>query len=213
MLRGLRGRYEAHHRVRISDEAIVAAVRLSHRYVTERRLPDKAIDLIDEAAAKVRVALHTLPPELKAMEAEIARLQVEEEAASNNLDYARAAEMKVQRLRLEQAFQQKRAAWQQAHQLDDVVSAEDIAQVVASWTGIPVAQMMETEAEKLLRMEEALRQRVVGQDEAIRAVADAIRRGRSGLKDPGRPIGSFIFLGPLASGKTETGEGPGLVPL
>lgn len=203
MLRGLRDRYEAHHRVRISDEAIVAAVRLSHRYVTERRLPDKAIDLIDEAAAKVRVALHTLPPELKEMETEIARLQMEEEIASNNRDYARAAEIKVQRLRLEQVFQQKRAAWQQEQRLDEVVSAEDIAQIVASWTGIPVAQMMETEAEKLLRMEEALRQRIVGQDEAIAAVADAIRRGRSGLKDPRRPIGSFIFLGPSGVGKTE----------
>ncbi|MCX8068265.1 MAG: AAA family ATPase [Anaerolineae bacterium] len=203
MLRGLRDRYEAHHRVRISDEAIVAAVRLSHRYVTERRLPDKAIDLIDEAAAKVRVALHTLPPELREMEAEIARLQMEEEIASNNRDYARAAEIKVQRLRLEQVFQQKRDAWQKEQRLDEVVSAEDIAQIVASWTGIPVAQMMETEAEKLLRMEEALRQRIVGQDEAIAAVADAIRRGRSGLKDPRRPIGSFIFLGPSGVGKTE----------
>ncbi|MCS7281886.1 MAG: AAA family ATPase [Anaerolineae bacterium] len=203
MLRGLRDRYEAHHRVRISDEAIVAAVRLSHRYVTERRLPDKAIDLIDEAAAKVRVALHTLPPELREMEAEIARLQMEEEIASNNRDYARAAEIKVQRLRLEQVFQQKREAWQKEQRLDEVVSAEDIAQIVASWTGIPVAQMMETEAEKLLRMEEALRQRIVGQDEAIAAVADAIRRGRSGLKDPRRPIGSFIFLGPSGVGKTE----------
>ncbi len=203
MLRGLRDRYEAHHQVRISDEAIVAAVRLSHRYVTERRLPDKAIDLIDEAAAKVRVALHTLPPELRKMEAEIARLQREEEAAHTNQDYARAAELKAQRLRLEQVFQRRREAWQQDQRLDEVVGAEDIAQVVASWTGIPVAQMMETEAEKLLRMEDALRQRIVGQDEAIAAVADAIRRGRAGLKDPRRPIGSFIFLGSSGVGKTE----------
>jgi ATP-dependent Clp protease ATP-binding subunit ClpC len=203
MLRGLRDRYEAHHRVRITDEALVAAARLSHRYVTDRRLPDKAIDLVDEAAAKVRVALHTLPPELKQMEAEINRLQMEEEAASNRRDYERAAEIKVRRLRLQNQFRQQREAWQREHQLDETVDAEDIAQVVASWTGIPVAQMMETEAEKLLRMEEALRQRIVGQDEAIAAVADAIRRGRSGLKDPRRPIGSFIFLGASGVGKTE----------
>ncbi len=203
MLRGLRDRYEAHHRVHISDEALVAAARLSHRYVTDRRLPDKAIDLVDEAAAKVRVALHTLPPDLKRMEAEIHRLQMEEEAASNGRDYERAAEIKVRRLRLEDQFRQRREAWQREHQLDETVDAEDIAQVVASWTGIPVAQMLETEAEKLLRMEEALRQRIVGQDEAIAAVADAIRRGRSGLKDPRRPIGSFIFLGASGVGKTE----------
>jgi ATP-dependent Clp protease ATP-binding subunit ClpC len=203
MLRGLRDRYEAHHRVHISDEALVAAARLSHRYVTDRRLPDKAIDLVDEAAAKVRVALHTLPPDLKKMEAEINRLQMEEEEASNRRDYERAAEIKVRRLRLEDQFRQRREAWQREHQLDETVDVEDIAQVVASWTGIPVAQMMETEAEKLLRMEEALRQRIVGQDEAIAAVADAIRRGRSGLKDPRRPIGSFIFLGASGVGKTE----------
>jgi ATP-dependent Clp protease ATP-binding subunit ClpC len=203
MLRGLRDRYEAHHRVHISDEALVAAARLSHRYVTDRRLPDKAIDLVDEAAAKVRVALHTLPPDLKKMEAEINRLQMEEEAASNGRDYERAAEIKVRRLRLEDQFRQRREAWQREHQLDETVDTEDIAQVVASWTGIPVAQMLETEAEKLLRMEEALRQRIVGQDEAIAAVADAIRRGRSGLKNPRRPIGSFIFLGASGVGKTE----------
>ncbi|MGQ9467992.1 MAG: ATP-dependent Clp protease ATP-binding subunit [Anaerolineae bacterium] len=203
MLRGLRDRYEAHHRVHISDEALVAAARLSHRYVTDRRLPDKAIDLVDEAAAKVRVALYTLSPDLKSLEAEIRRLQREEEAASNGRDYERAAEMKVRRLQLEEQFRQQREAWQREHQLDETVDAEDIAQVVASWTGIPVAQMLETEAEKLLRMEEALRQRIVGQDEAIAAVADAIRRGRSGLKDPRRPIGSFIFLGASGVGKTE----------
>ena len=203
MLRGLRDRYEAHHRIHISDEALVAAARLSHRYVTDRRLPDKAIDLIDEAAAKLRVALYTLPPELKEMEREIARLRMEEEAASTQQDYERAAQLKTQRLRLEQEFQKKREQWQQEHQLEETVREEDIAEVVASWTGIPVAQMMETEAEKLLRMEDALRQRIIGQDEAIKAVADAIRRSRSGLKDPRRPIGSFIFLGTSGVGKTE----------
>ncbi len=203
MLRGLRDRYEAHHRIHISDEALVAAARLSHRYVTDRRLPDKAIDLIDEAAAKLRVALHTLPPDLKEMQREISRLRSEEEAASSHQNYERAAELKAQRLRLEAEFKQRREEWQREQQLDEVVTEEDIAEVVASWTGIPVAQMMETEAERLLRMEEALRQRVIGQDEAIKAVADAIRRSRSGLKDPRRPIGSFIFLGSSGVGKTE----------
>ena len=203
MLRGLRDRYEAHHRVSISDEALAAAARLAHRYVTDRHLPDKAIDLMDEAAAKLRVALYTLPPDLKQMEMEINRLRLEEEAAGNQRDYERAADLKTQRLRIEGEFKAQREVWQQEHQLDETVEEEDIAEVVASWTGIPIAQMMETEAEKLLRMEEAIHQRIVGQDEAVAAVADAIRRGRSGLKDPRRPIGSFIFLGPSGVGKTE----------
>ncbi len=203
MLRGLRDRYEAHHRVHISDEALIAAARLSHRYVTDRRLPDKAIDLVDEAAAKLRVALYTLPPDLKQMQGEINRLQMEEEAAHSERDYQRAMMLRSQRLALEEEFGAKRERWQKEHQLDETVSEEDIAEVVASWTGIPVARMMETEAEKLLRMEEALHERIVGQDEAVAAVADAIRRGRSGLKDPRRPIGSFIFLGSSGVGKTE----------
>jgi ATP-dependent Clp protease ATP-binding subunit ClpC len=203
MLRGLRDRYEAHHRVHISDEALIAAVRLSQRYVTDRRLPDKAIDLMDEAAAKLRVALYTLPPDLKQMETEINRLRLEEEAAGNQREYERAAELKTQRLRIVEEFETQRDIWQAEHQLDETVEEEDIADVVASWTGIPVAQMMETEAEKLLRMEEALHDRIVGQDEAVAAVADAIRRGRSGMKDPRRPIGSFIFLGSSGVGKTE----------
>ena len=203
MLRGLRDRYEAHHKVTFSDAALVAAAKLSHRYVTERHLPDKAIDLMDEAAAKLRVALYTLPPELKEMKQEIDRLQAEEEAAHVARDYERAAEFRTQRLRLESEFSARREQWQAEHQLDEVVDEEDIAQVVAAWTGIPVSQMMETEAEKLLRMEKALHQRIVGQDKAITALADAIRRARSGLKDPKRPIGSFIFLGSSGVGKTE----------
>ena len=203
MLHGLRDRYEAHHRVRISDEALIAAARLSHRYVTDRRLPDKAIDLMDEAAAKLRVALYTLPPELKEKEAELQRLQTEIDAASAVEDYERAAQLKTDRIRLQEQFKKERNQWQQEHQLDETVEEEDIAEVVASWTGIPVAQMMETEAEKLLRMEEAIHERIIGQDEAVAAVADAIRRGRSGLKDPRRPIGSFIFLGTSGVGKTE----------
>jgi ATP-dependent Clp protease ATP-binding subunit ClpC len=203
MLRGLRNRYEAHHKVAFSDEALVAAAKLSQRYVTERHLPDKAIDLMDEAAAKLRVALYTLPPELKELKQEIDRLQAEEEAAGVARDYERAAEFKTQRLRFESEFSTRREKWQAEHQLDEVVDEDDIAEVVATWTGIPVAQMMETEAEKLLRMEEALHERIVGQDEAITALSDAIRRARSGLKDPKRPIGSFIFLGSSGVGKTE----------
>ncbi len=206
MLRGLRDRYEAHHRVHISDEALEAAARLAHRYVADRRLPDKAIDLIDEAAAKLRVALYTLPPDLKRMEKELNRLRKEEEAAGSQRDYARAAELKTQRLRLEQVFARQRDEWMANHELDETVEAEDIAGVVASWTGIPVSQVMETEAEKLLRMEEALQTRIIGQDEAIHAIADAIRRARAGLKDPARPIGSFLFLGASGVGKTETAK-------
>jgi len=206
MLRGLRDRYEAHHKVRISDEALIAAAELSHRYVTDRHLPDKAIDLMDEAAAKLRVRLFTLPPELKEMEAEINRLRAEEEAAGNVRNYERAAELKAQRLRTEQDFAQQREEWLARHQLDDVVEAEDIAEVVSAWTGIPVYQVLETEADKLLRMEEGLRKRIVGQDEAIGVIADAIRRARAGLKDPRRPIGSFVFLGASGVGKTETAK-------
>ena len=203
MLRGLRDRYEAHHKVHISEEAFVAAARLSHRYVTDRHLPDKAIDLMDEAAAKLRVALYTLPPELKAMQLELQRLQTEIDAASAVEDYKRAAELKTGRINVQAQFNLQREMWQQEHQLDETIGAEDIAEVVASWTGIPLAQMLETEAEKLLRMEEALHQRIIGQDEAVAAVSDAIRRARSGLKDPHRPIGSFIFLGSSGVGKTE----------
>ncbi|HIQ06107.1 MAG TPA: AAA family ATPase, partial [Anaerolineae bacterium] len=203
ILRGIRDRYEAHHNVTIEDAALVAAARLSHRYVTDRKLPDKAIDLIDEAAAKLRVALYTMPDDLKAMRDRLTRLTAEEEAAWTARDYERAAQYKMERIKLEKEFDVKRIAWRAEAGLDDVVSEEDIAEVVASWTGIPVTQMLETEAEKLLRMEEALHRRIVGQDQAINAVADAIRRSRSGLKDPRRPIGSFIFLGSSGVGKTE----------
>jgi ATP-dependent Clp protease ATP-binding subunit ClpC len=203
MLRGLRDRYEAHHKVRFSDQALRAAARLSHRYVTDRHLPDKAIDVIDEAAAKLRVALYSLPPELKAMKDDIDRFAAEEEQAGVERNYERAAEMKAQRLRLEDDFHAKRDAWEAEHKLDEVVDENDIASVVAQWTGIPVSQVMETEAQKLLQMEERIMERIIGQDEAIHALADAIRRARAGLKDPRRPIGSFIFLGSSGVGKTE----------
>jgi len=203
MLRGLCDRYEAHHKVGISEEAILAAARLSHRYVTDRCLPDKAIDLMDEAAAKLRVALHTLPPDLKEMQIELQRLQTEIEAASTVEDYERAANLKSERINIQAEFNLQREMWRQEYQLDETIGEEDIAEVVASWTGIPVSQMLETEAEKLLRMEEALQERIIGQDEAVASISDAIRRARSGLKDPRRPIGSFIFLGASGVGKTE----------
>lgn len=203
MLQGLRDRYEAHHKVHFSDEALVAAARLADRYVADRHLPDKAIDLIDEAAAKLRVALYSMPPELKAMKVEIEKLQAEEEQSGLNREYERAAQKKAEHLRLEQEYHEKRDKWESEHQLDEVVDVNDIAAVVHQWTGIPVSQMMETESEKLLHMEERLHERIIGQEEAIHAVSDAIRRARSGLKDPRRPIGSFIFIGPSGVGKTE----------
>jgi ATP-dependent Clp protease ATP-binding subunit ClpC len=203
MLRGLRDRYEAHHKVTFSDDALVAAARLSSRYVTDRHLPDKAIDLMDEAAAKLRVALYSLPPELKEMKSEVDRLQAEEEQAGLTRDYERAAEKKAVRLRLEGEFNTLRDKWESEHKLDEVVDVDDIAVVIAQWTGIPVSQMMETESEKLLSMEDRLHEHIIGQEEAIHAISDAIRRARSGLKDPRRPIGSFIFIGPSGVGKTE----------
>jgi len=203
MLRGLRERYQAHHKVRITDEALIAASRLSDRYVKDRHLPDKAIDLIDEASAKLRIAIYTLTPELRKQKLELQRLNAEEEKAWQARDYEKAAQYKSQRLKLEEEFEQGKEAWMKENELDEIVDAEDIAQVVASWTGIPVAAMLEAETQKLLHMEERLRERIIGQDEAIEAVADAIRRARSGLKDPRRPIGSFIFLGSTGVGKTE----------
>jgi ATP-dependent Clp protease ATP-binding subunit ClpC len=203
MLMGLRDRYEAHHKVHFSDEALEAAARLADRYVTDRHLPDKAIDLMDEAAAKLRVALYSLPPDLKAMKNDIDRLRAEEEQAGLERDYERAAQKKSERLRIEEIFNKQRDQWESEHKLDEVVDVDDIASVVHQWTGIPVTQMMETESQKLLQMEERLHERIIGQSEAIHAISDAIRRARSGLKDPSRPIGSFIFIGPSGVGKTE----------
>jgi ATP-dependent Clp protease ATP-binding subunit ClpC len=203
MLHGLRDRYEAHHKVSFSDAALTSAARLSARYVPDRKLPDKAIDLIDEAAAKLRVALYSLPPELKQLKSEMDRLALEEEQAGAERDYERAAVKKAERLRIEQEFHSQRDQWEAEHQLDEVVDANDIAEVIAQWTGIPISEMLESEAEKLLHMEERLQERIIGQRAAISAISDAIRRARSGLKDPRRPIGSFIFIGPSGVGKTE----------
>jgi ATP-dependent Clp protease ATP-binding subunit ClpC len=206
MLHGLRDRYEAHHKVSFSNEALEAAVRLSSRYLPDRRLPDKAIDLMDEAAAKLRVALFSLPPELKAMKTEIERYSAEEEQAGIERDYERAAEKKANRLRLEKEYNNDRETWESEHELDEIVDKDDVAEVVSQWTGIPLNQMLETESEKLLNMEERLHERIIGQEEAISAISDAIRRARSGLKDPKRPIGSFIFIGPSGVGKTEVAK-------
>ncbi len=203
MLRGLAPRYEAHHKVRYSEEAIIAAVKLSARYVTDRRLPDKAIDLLDESAAKLRVALYSMPPHVKALKTELDRVTADEEAAGLARDYERAAQFKMERLQTERDYEAAAEAWRSENTLDEVVDASDIAEVVARWTGIPLNQMLQTESEKLLRMEDVLHERIIGQDEPVAAVADAIRRARSGMKDPRRPIGSFIFLGSSGVGKTE----------
>ena len=203
MLRGLRDRYEGHHKVTYADNALVAAAKLSDRYVTDRRLPDKAIDLIDEAAAKLRVALYTLPPELKKLRKEIDQLTLDEEEAHTVRDYERAARLRADRLRIDTLYAEQREAWKHENMLDEMVDEHDIAEVVSAWTGIPLNQMLETEAEKLLNMEERLHERIVGQHKAIEALSDAIRRSRSGMSDPRRPIGSFIFLGSSGVGKTE----------
>ena len=203
MLHGLRPRYEAHHKIKISDQALVAAARLSQRYISDRYLPDKAIDLIDEAASKLRIDTESAPPEVKALEQRLKQLINEEEAASQQQDYEHAAQLKVERLRLEGEYNQAKSSWLQQEKIDGVVNEEDIAQLISKWTGIPVSQMLEGEAEKLLHMEQRIHDRLVNQDEAVVAVSEAIRRGRAGLKDLRRPIGSFIFLGPTGVGKTE----------
>ena len=202
MLHGLRDRYEAHHKVSFTDEALQSAAKLSQRYVPDRHLPDKAIDLMDEAAAKLRVALYSLPSDLREQRMEIDKLLAEEELAGTERDYQRAADKKMKRIQLEEEYAKAKETWESEHELDEIVDVDDIAQVVHQWTGIPVNQMMETEAERLLQMEDRLHERMIGQEEAIEAVADAIRRARSGLKDPRRPIGSFIFIGPSGVGKT-----------
>jgi ATP-dependent Clp protease ATP-binding subunit ClpC len=203
MLRGIRPRYEAHHKIKIEDSALVAAAKLSQRYVSERFLPDKAIDLIDEAASKLRLDMESAPEEVKTLDRKINYLRDEEEAASQRQDYPKAAELKAERLHLEQEYDQAKMKWQKDKKIDSVVDEEDIAALVAQWTGIPVSRMLETETDKLVHMEERIHQRIVDQEEAVAAVSEAIKRGRAGLKDPKRPIGSFIFLGPTGVGKTE----------
>ncbi len=203
MLRGLRPRYEAHHKIKIGDSALVAAAKLSQRYISDRFLPDKAVDLIDEAASKLRIDMESAPEEVKKLDREMKHLRDEEEAASQRRDYQKAAELKAGRLRLEQEYNSAKLQWQQEKKIDGMVDEEDVAQLVSQWTGIPVSRMLEAESDKLVRMEERLHERIVNQGEAVTAVSEAIRRGRAGLKDPKRPIGSFIFLGPTGVGKTE----------
>ena len=204
ILRGLRDKYEAHHKVKITDEALEAAVTLSTRYISDRYLPDKAIDLVDEAASRVRLKAFTAPPDLKKLEEEVKRLSEEKKAAVNEQDFERAAHLRDEEKELAQKLEEQRGHWQEKNAgITGEVSAADIAEIVSSWTGVPVVQLTEAEGQRLLRMEEILHERIVGQDEAVTAVAKAIRRGRVGLKDPRRPIGSFIFLGPTGVGKTE----------
>jgi ATP-dependent Clp protease ATP-binding subunit ClpC len=203
ILKGLRSRYEAHHKIKISDEALDAAVRLSQRYVTDRHLPDKAIDLIDEAASKLRLDSESAPPYIRELEKRLQQIEGEGEAASQRNDYAAAASLKSERLRLEEEHKTEREAWVAKEKISGEVSAEHIAALIATTTGIPVSQMLEAEAKKLVQMEERIHERFVDQNEAVIAVAEAIRRSRAGLKDPRRPIGSFLFLGPTGVGKTE----------
>jgi ATPases with chaperone activity, ATP-binding subunit len=203
MLRGLRPRYEAHHKIKIEDSALVAAAKLSQRYISDRFLPDKAIDLIDEAASKIRIDMESAPEDVKALDQKMKHLLDEEEAASQRRDYQKAAELKAEKLRLEQEYNQAKLQWQQEKKIDSAVDEENIAQLISQWTGIPVSRMLETETDKLVHMEERIHQRIIDQEEAVSAISEAIRRGRAGLKDPKRPIGSFIFLGPTGVGKTE----------
>jgi ATP-dependent Clp protease ATP-binding subunit ClpC len=203
ILRGLRPRYEAHHKIKITDEALDAAARLSQRYIADRHLPDKAIDLIDEAASKLRIDTESATPEEKELERRIQQLANEEEAATQRQDYEQAAKFKADKLKLEPEYEQAKSERLKKEKISEEVNAEHIAQLVSNWTGIPVSQMVEGEKEKFIHMEEKIHERLINQEEAVAAVSEAIRRSRAGLTDPKRPIGSFLFLGPTGVGKTE----------
>jgi len=204
ILFGLRDKYEAHHKVSISDEAIKAAVALSDRYISDRFLPDKAIDLVDEAASRVRIMNFTAPPDMKELEEHISNLIKEKEEAISNQNFERAAHLRDEEQKVAKEIAEKKSHWQRTVSTDKLsVSEDDIAGVVSAWTGIPVLKLTEDESSRLLKLEEILHKRVIGQDDAVKAVARAVRRARAGLKDPKRPIGSFIFLGPTGVGKTE----------
>ncbi len=207
ILKGLRDRYEAHHRVSITDEAIDAAVKMSDRYISDRFLPDKAIDLIDEAGSKVRLRSYTTPPNLKEMEVKLEAIRKEKDSAVQSQEFEKAASLRDSEQRLRENLDETKKSWKEKQgQENSEVTVEDIASVVASWTGIPVSRVAQTETDKLLKLEEILHSRVIGQDEAVKAVSQAVRRARAGLKDPKRPIGSFVFLGPTGVGKTELGR-------
>ncbi|KRD81242.1 ATP-dependent Clp protease ATP-binding subunit ClpC [Bacillus sp. Root147] len=204
ILKGLRDRYEAHHRVSISDEAIEQAVKLSDRYISDRFLPDKAIDLIDEAGSKVRLRSFTTPPNLKELEQKLESVRNEKDASVQSQEFEKAASLRDTEQRLREELEDTKKIWkEQQGKENSAVTVEDIAMVVSSWTGVPVSKLAQEETERLLNMEEILHSRVIGQEEAVKAVAKAVRRARAGLKDPKRPIGSFIFLGPTGVGKTE----------
>ncbi|CAM3586187.1 ATP-dependent protease ATP-binding subunit ClpC [Marinicrinis lubricantis] len=204
ILYGLRDRYEAHHRVKITDEAIEQAVKLSDRYITDRFLPDKAIDLIDEAASKVRLRSYTTPPNLKQLESRLEDVRKEKDAAVQSQEFEKAASLRDTEQKMKEELERTKNEWKEKQgRTDSEVTPDDIADVVANWTGIPVKKLAEEETERLLKMEDILHNRVIGQEEAVKSVSRAIRRARAGLKDPKRPIGSFIFLGPTGVGKTE----------
>ncbi|MDK2897732.1 MAG: ATP-dependent Clp protease ATP-binding subunit ClpC [Candidatus Atribacteria bacterium] len=203
VLQGLRDKYEAHHRVKISDEAIDVACRLSDKYIPDRFLPDKAIDLMDEAASKKRIEIQSIPPELKQMEDELQKLAQEGMAAVQAQEYEKAAQLRDKADALQKKYQQEKEKWAREKAMNEVVNGQDIAEIVSSWTGVPVTKLLEEERERLLRMEDELHKRVVGQEQAVRAVSEAVRRSRSGITEGQRPIGSFLFLGPTGVGKTE----------
>ena len=203
ILKGLRDRYEAFHKAKITDKALEAAVSLSSRYITDRFLPDKAIDVVDEAASKVRMKVFSAAPDVKALETQLADVKKEKEAAVTAQEFEKAAEMRDEEKRIEKEINDKKKAAKENSDAKLVVTDEDIASVVAQWTGIPVSKIAQEESESLLHLEEELHKRVIGQDEAVVAVSKAVRRARAGLKDPKRPIGSFLFLGPTGVGKTE----------
>ena len=203
ILKGLRDKYEAHHTVKIDDSALVAAAELSSRYITDRFLPDKAIDLIDEAASKIRIEKSSLPPEIKELEERLTTIQAEGRAAADSRDYEKAARLRDEEVTMRREFTEQRDSWAADAGLNNNVDEHDIAELISKTTGIPVSRMFEEEAEKLLNMEAKLHERVIGQEVAIAAISEAVRRGRAGLKDPNRPIGSFLFLGPTGVGKTE----------
>ncbi|MEW5954220.1 MAG: ATP-dependent Clp protease ATP-binding subunit [Bacillota bacterium] len=204
ILKGLRDKYEAHHRVRITDQALEAAAKLGDRYITDRFLPDKAIDLMDEAASRVRLQAFTAPPDVKEVEQRLEDVRKEKEAAVNNQEFEKAAQLRDEEQNIKSELDSIRKSWKQRAEGNElVVDEEDIAQIVSTWTGIPLKKLAEEETGRLLRMEEILHNRVIGQDEGVISVSRAIRRARAGLKDPKRPVGSFIFLGPTGVGKTE----------
>ncbi|MFZ5966834.1 MAG: ATP-dependent Clp protease ATP-binding subunit [Bacillota bacterium] len=203
ILLGLRDKYEAHHKVKITDEALQAAAELSHRYITDRFLPDKAVDLVDEAASKVRLQIVTQPPALKDLEERIEELAKEKEEAISAQDYEKAARVRDTEKKLREELERQKEEWKVNNTSQATVGEEEIAQIVSGWTGIPVSKLAQEESERLLNIEKILHERVIGQEEAVKAVSKAIRRARVGLKDPKRPIGSFVFLGPTGVGKTE----------